>query len=321
MQPKVAELKTRMYGNLQGLRFKIGAENGGDTMNIETANRLLKYRKAHHFSQEELAEKIGVSRQAISKWERAEASPDTDNLILLSKIYGVTLDELLQGEEEPENNKADSDEKHQEENLENRANPDEETNYEEEKDIFSKNGIHIHDKGGDHVNVSFKGGIHVDTNDGTHVHIDRHGVRVKEGDNTRSYTAKNGHIITDEETGMYEERRKRHQKYANMVPVWMFALIAFFIWGFSDKCFGFGLSWICFLAIPLYYSMVEAIIKRDFNRFAYPVLCVAVYIIFGYFGICGGWNFGWIVFLTIPIYYCIIKIFNCTKENKNKNTD
>lgn len=67
-------------------------------MNIETANRLLQYRKKHNLSQEELANKIGVSRQAVSKWERAEASPDTDNLILLAEIYGVSLDELLKGE-------------------------------------------------------------------------------------------------------------------------------------------------------------------------------------------------------------------------------
>lgn len=64
-------------------------------MDIETANRLLQYRKKHNLSQEELANKIGVSRQAVSKWERAEASPDTDNLILLAEIYGVSLDELL----------------------------------------------------------------------------------------------------------------------------------------------------------------------------------------------------------------------------------
>lgn len=66
-------------------------------MNIETANRLLNYRKQYGLSQQELAAKIGVSRQAVSKWERAEASPDTDNLIELAKIYGVTLDELISG--------------------------------------------------------------------------------------------------------------------------------------------------------------------------------------------------------------------------------
>lgn len=70
-------------------------------MNIEIANRLHKLRKDHNMSQEELAVKIGISRQAISKWERAEASPDTDNLILLSKLYGVSLDELLKTESQP----------------------------------------------------------------------------------------------------------------------------------------------------------------------------------------------------------------------------
>ncbi len=67
-------------------------------MNVETANRLQMLRKKNNLSQEELAERIGISRQAVSKWERAEASPDTDNLILLAKLYGVTLDELLRTE-------------------------------------------------------------------------------------------------------------------------------------------------------------------------------------------------------------------------------
>ncbi len=64
-------------------------------MNIEIANRLVELRKKNGLSQEELAAKIGLSRQAVSKWERAEASPDTDNLICLAKLYGVSLDELL----------------------------------------------------------------------------------------------------------------------------------------------------------------------------------------------------------------------------------
>ncbi len=74
-------------------------------MNIEIANRLVQLRKQHNLSQEELAAKLGISRQAVSKWERAEASPDTDNLILLSRVYGVSVDELLRTEDpipEPE---------------------------------------------------------------------------------------------------------------------------------------------------------------------------------------------------------------------------
>ena len=64
-------------------------------MTIEIADRLIKLRKKYGYSQEELADKLGLSRQAVSKWERAEASPDTDNLICLAKLYGVSLDELL----------------------------------------------------------------------------------------------------------------------------------------------------------------------------------------------------------------------------------
>ena len=64
-------------------------------MNIEIANRLADLRKQHGLSQEELADKLGVSRQAVSKWECGESSPDTDNLIALAKIYGMSLDELL----------------------------------------------------------------------------------------------------------------------------------------------------------------------------------------------------------------------------------
>lgn len=69
-------------------------------MNVEVANRLQQLRKKNNLSQEELAERIGISRQAVSKWERAEASPDTDNLILLSRLYGVSLDELLKTDSE-----------------------------------------------------------------------------------------------------------------------------------------------------------------------------------------------------------------------------
>ena len=53
-------------------------------MNLEIANRLLALRREHGYSQEELAYKLGVSRQAVSKWERAESSPDTDNLLALA---------------------------------------------------------------------------------------------------------------------------------------------------------------------------------------------------------------------------------------------
>ena len=64
-------------------------------MNLEIAGRLTQLRKAKELSQEELASRLGVSRQAVSKWERGESSPDLDNLMALAALYGCSLDQLL----------------------------------------------------------------------------------------------------------------------------------------------------------------------------------------------------------------------------------
>jgi len=71
-------------------------------MNQHIANRLVELRKHAGYSQEEVADLIGVSRQAVSKWERGESSPDTDNLIELARLYRISLDELVNGESLPE---------------------------------------------------------------------------------------------------------------------------------------------------------------------------------------------------------------------------
>ena len=59
--------------------------------------RIAYYRGALGLSQGELAEKLGVSRQAVSKWETDAGLPDLDRLIALSGLYNITLDELVQG--------------------------------------------------------------------------------------------------------------------------------------------------------------------------------------------------------------------------------
>lgn len=68
-------------------------------MDEQITERLKATRKAQGYSQEQLADLLYVSRQAVSKWERGEASPDTDNLIALARLYGMTVDELLFGKE------------------------------------------------------------------------------------------------------------------------------------------------------------------------------------------------------------------------------
>ena len=64
-------------------------------MNI--ADRIQYLRKAKGLSQEELADKVGVSRQAVSKWESEQSTPDTEKIIVMSELFEVTTDYMLKG--------------------------------------------------------------------------------------------------------------------------------------------------------------------------------------------------------------------------------
>lgn len=66
-------------------------------MNMEIAERLVAMRREAGLSQEELAGRLELSRQAISKWERGESAPDMGNLVALADLYEVSLDELIRG--------------------------------------------------------------------------------------------------------------------------------------------------------------------------------------------------------------------------------
>ena len=70
-------------------------------MNIEIANRLIELRKKSGLSQEELADRLGLSRQAVSKWERGLSFPDVSMLEPLSELLGVSIMEILAGERQP----------------------------------------------------------------------------------------------------------------------------------------------------------------------------------------------------------------------------
>ena len=69
--------------------------------------RIQHHRTKLNLSQEALGEKLGVTRQAVHKWEADGAVPDTDKLIALSRLFGITLNELLQVEEPKKAEEAD----------------------------------------------------------------------------------------------------------------------------------------------------------------------------------------------------------------------
>lgn len=66
------------------------------------ANKISNLRKKNGWSQEELSDKMNVSRQAVSKWESAQTTPDLDKILLLGNFFGVTTDYLLKDEIEDE---------------------------------------------------------------------------------------------------------------------------------------------------------------------------------------------------------------------------
>lgn len=65
--------------------------------------KLVMLRKQQNLSQEQVSEKLGVARQTISKWELGETTPEMDKLIIISKLYDITLDELMKEDNEGKN--------------------------------------------------------------------------------------------------------------------------------------------------------------------------------------------------------------------------
>lgn len=66
------------------------------------ADKIVRLRKKNGWSQEDLAEQMHVSRQAVSKWEAAQSTPDLDKILLMGRLFGVTTDYLLKDEMEDE---------------------------------------------------------------------------------------------------------------------------------------------------------------------------------------------------------------------------
>ena len=246
-------------------------------MNLKTAQRLLEYRKNAGLSQEGLAERIGVSRQAVSKWECAEASPDTDNLIALAKVYGITLDELIKGKSEISDEKTPATQ-----NID----------YHVDDDIRGE-----------------KVRIHVESN-GNRVHINENTVFVHDDKGNvvkRDFGMPNGRVF------QACSNSKSHYIFKHF-PYPILAVVLYLVFGFTDICGGWAFGWLIFLTIPLYYTLISAICNRNASHFAYPVLVTAVYLYFGFFE--SVWHPMWLLFLSIPFYYFICeflkKIINKT---------
>jgi len=254
----------------------IAAAKEKKIMNVEIANRLYELRKKNDLSQEELAEKLHLTRQAVSKWERAESAPDTDTVICLAKIYGVSLDELLRTSEKPEDIINDATDERQ--SFETKEKEDQK----ETKTRKTKSYVHI---GQD--------GIHV-IDDGDEVHISGAGVHVVDGDKRFDFGPEGVHC------GNIKIERKYHN--LKQVVTGLTALLATIAYILMGSFLGlWHPGWIIFLAIPVVESIISVIVYRRVTKLAYPIIVVIAYLLIGF--LLGGWHPWWVLFLTIPVFY------------------
>lgn len=70
-----------------------------EEIKVSIAEQLQKQRKLHNLSQDELADKLGISRQAISRWENGATLPSFYNVLAISDLFHISLDELIRGDE------------------------------------------------------------------------------------------------------------------------------------------------------------------------------------------------------------------------------
>ena len=304
-------------------------------MDLAMAQRLVDRRKAAGLSQEALAAQLGVSRQAVSKWERSESSPDTDNLIALAALYGVSLDELLYGEA------ADSADDSKDSSVGTEASDDKAEEDEDSADNTSRSGkplvdislahgIHVIDPDkGEEVHVGWNG-IHV-TNDrkGEEVHVGPGGVHVDtlEDDGHSVHTNADGTVTIDGET--FSSWKEAHDKLDhhgkhfhtklgrawNKFPFPALIALAYLMLGIVYGTWGMGL-FLVFL-IPVYYAIGDFIDRRRLSKLIGSIYPAAAIVWFLYMWLCLGQPHpAWVILITIPVVGALMHW--CRKQWKHR---
>ena len=301
-------------------------------MDLAMAQRLVDRRKAAGLSQEALAAQLGVSRQAVSKWERSESSPDTDNLIALAALYGVSLDELLYGEAASD---ADSSEDGSTETVNEVKEAEDSAEHADcgDKplvDISLARGIHVIDPNkGEEVHVGWNG-IHV-TNErkGEEVHVGPDGVHVDtlEDDGHSVHTNDDGTVTIDGET--FSSWKEAHDKLDhhgkhfhtkvgrawNKFPFPVLVAFAYLVLGIVYGTWATGL-FLVFL-IPVYYAIGDFIDRRHLSKLIDVVYSVSAEAWFLYMWLyLGQPHPAWVILITIPVVKALMRW--CRKQWKHR---
>lgn len=301
-------------------------------MDLAMAQRLVDRRKAAGLSQEALAAQLGVSRQAVSKWERSESSPDTDNLIALAALYGVSLDELLYGEAASD---ADGSEDGSTETVDEAKEAEDSAEHADcgDKplvDISLARGIHVIDPNkGEEVHVGWNG-IHV-TNErkGEEVHVGPDGVHVDtlEDDGHSVHTDDDGTVTIDGET--FSSWKEAHDKLDhhgkhfhtkvgrtwNKFPFPALVALAYLVLGIVYGTWAAGL-FLVFL-IPVCYAFGDFIDQRHLSKLIDVVYSVSAEAWFLYMWLCLEQPHpAWVILITIPVVKALMRW--CRKQWKHR---
>lgn len=301
-------------------------------MDLAVAQRLVDRRKAAGLSQEALAAQLGVGRQAVSKWERSESSPDTDNLIALAALYGVSLDELLYGEAASD---ADGSEDGSTETVDEAKEAEDSAEHADCSDkplvdISLARGIHVIDPNkGEEVHVGWNG-IHV-TNErkGEEVHVGPDGVHVDtlEDDGHSVHTNDDGTVTIDGET--FSSWKEAHDKLDhhgkhfhtkvgrtwNKFPFPALVALAYLVLGIVYGTWVTGL-FLVFL-IPVYYALGDFIDQRHLSKLIDVVYSVSAEAWFLYMWLCLEQPHpAWVILITIPVVKALMRW--CRKQWKHR---
>jgi transcriptional regulator with XRE-family HTH domain len=251
-------------------------------MNEKAAKKLEYLRKQKGLTQRQLAEKIGVSRDLISKWERSETSPDTDHLVALANLYNVSIDEMINSKEEKVNMQE--------------AQRAEFFGYDEKSDKKKKDYpkaynfpfpivvVIVYLLLGFYKNFWHPGWLIFMT-------IPLYYFVVSLFDKEKTH---------EEKTGWW------------MIPYSILTVVVYFLVGYYFDLW--HPTWLIFLTIPLFYFVVSLLTptkdgeqRKFWLVFPYPLVAVAVFFMLGYF--LNLWHPGWLIFMTIPLYYYLVDIY------------
>lgn len=273
-------------------------------------DKLYKLRRDRGWSQEELAELLDVSRQAVSKWERGESSPDTNNLIRIAKLYDIPVDSLARSINGEESVKIDPPPKKGGISLKKPACAENAGTANDfiKMDIPDNDGeIYPERKPAGNVNTSY-----VPPVGGFQSSADNSAPPPRKKGKLRQFISKMRSVPDPVRAAACAKFKK--------FPFWALMLFMFFFFGGMLNLWEY--SWLFFLLIPIYYSTIKAYERRNMNYFCYPLIATVAFFGFGFFfeaffGWYSGdhWALGAIFwFMSIPLYYTAIAAYrhrNC----------